>query len=68
MITYCTKCKEPCQAILYDYGIGHYEYWGATGNDVRLEVVSLCCDAPVVDDNDNIVLPKTKQPTNLTYK
>jgi hypothetical protein len=32
-------------------GIGSYEFWGAKGNDVRMETVSLCCDAPLLDED-----------------
>lgn len=33
-----------------DFGIGAYEYWGATGVDIRLSHVSDCCEAEFVDD------------------
>lgn len=32
-------------AVEVDYGIGAYEYWGATGYDSRTALVSHCCEA-----------------------
>ncbi len=49
----CSKCKELCEVILIDFGIGGYEYWGIPGNDVQLEALSICCDAPVYIENSN---------------
>jgi hypothetical protein len=43
----CSECKEPCEAIILDFGIGSYEYFGAVGNHKQLAVVSNCCEAPV---------------------
>ncbi len=45
----CADCGEACQSITIDNGIGEYEYWGARGRDVRLEEVSPCCWAEVID-------------------
>lgn len=47
----CQECGEPCRAHAVNMGIGPYEYWGQRGNDVRMEVVSTCCDAPLLDDD-----------------
>jgi hypothetical protein len=47
----CTECGEPCEVIVVDFGIGAYEYWGATGYDSRPEAVSNCCEAPVRGEN-----------------
>lgn len=47
----CSACHEPCEVIVVDFGIGPYEYWGATGIDSRPEAVSNCCDAPVYDES-----------------
>lgn len=47
MIGICSSCKEPCEVIVVDFGIGHYEYWGFPGYDQQIEVVSNCCEAPV---------------------
>lgn len=46
----CQECGEPCRAHKVNMGIGPYEYWGQRCNDVRIEVVSTCCDAPLLDD------------------
>ena len=43
----CSDCKEPCEVVILDFGIGSYEYFGALGNDVKLDAVSNCCEAPV---------------------
>ena len=47
---WCGSCHEECDAHIVDNGIGHYEFWGATGvhSDVCYE--SECCDATVYDD------------------
>ena len=49
---WCGSCKEECDAHVEDQGIGHYEFWGATGHDSRICYVSDCCDAAVYDDRD----------------
>lgn len=41
----CEECGKPCKVVNVDFGIGAYEYWGAKGNDVRIEAVSDCCEA-----------------------
>lgn len=48
---WCLDCKRPCDVIEVDFGIGPYEYWGATGCDVRIAPVSDCheCDFSEVD-------------------
>jgi hypothetical protein len=40
----CKCCEKPCEVISVDFGIGAYEYWGATGVDVNIQEVSLCCE------------------------
>ncbi len=44
---FCPDCKEPCEPIVVDGGIGAYEYWGQKCFDSRPEVVSNCCEAPL---------------------
>ena len=51
MFGICSDCKEPCEVIIVDSGIGSYEYWGAKGTDVQLEAVSNCCNAPAYIDS-----------------
>ena len=41
----CKECGKPCDITTTDEGIGAYEYWGATGVDVRICHVSSCCEA-----------------------
>lgn len=47
---YCEDCKRRCKPGVMDFGIGHYEYWGATGVDVQLALVSNCCEGSVFDN------------------
>jgi hypothetical protein len=49
MIGKCTECGQECNVIIIDFGIGAYEYWGATGIDSQIDAVSDCCEAPAVD-------------------
>ena len=42
--TRCTYCLEVCEVVEVDYGIGHYEFWGAKGFDSRKEWGSACCE------------------------
>lgn len=64
---YCEQCSEPCTAILEDFGIGAYEFWGSKETHVDERWVSPCCEAEVVKDkpdnesegDDNGKEPKT---------
>ena len=47
---YCSYCNQECEVEVVDEGIGAYEYWGATGVDVRLVEVSSCCGEDVTDE------------------
>lgn len=53
----CTGCGEDCHLVEADFGIGRYEYWGATGYDSRKVVVSHCCEAEWIDDDNGIQEP-----------
>ena len=44
---FCPDCKESCEPIVVDNGIGPYEFWGARGFHSQIEVVSNCCEAPL---------------------
>ena len=59
----CSACKEPCEIVIIDSGIGSYEYWGIPGNDVQLEALSICCDTPVYfeDSNEFITVSMIKE-------
>jgi len=50
MEQYCAHCLKECCPITIDEGIGQYEYWGATGVDIRLVEVSDCCEADLLDE------------------
>jgi len=52
---WCGSCEKECDVHIVDEGIGHYEFWGQTGNDVQLAVVSDCCDDPVYDDPECMI-------------
>ena len=41
---YCACCGEEAEGRTVDYGIGVYEYGSAREVDVRLEMVSDCCE------------------------
>lgn len=60
----CYECGQPCDFTVVDYGVGRHEYWGAQANDVDLCVVSKCCDAIVLDHNDNTVTVQTLKEQN----
>jgi len=45
----CSYCDEPCEVVVVDFGIGPFEFWGATGWDSLPTAVSNCCEAKVVD-------------------
>ncbi len=51
---FCSECKKPCQEVERDFGIGAYEYWGATGSHHNWQWVSECCDGDVVDSLDEL--------------
>jgi hypothetical protein len=48
----CRECNRECRVVTVDFGIGSYEYWGATGYDSRLEQVSNCCEADYYNPED----------------
>lgn len=50
MSYYCSECNEECEAIKVDYGIGHYEFWGATGCHENWQWVSECCEGDLMDE------------------
>ena len=46
----CADCGEACTSVTVDNGIGHYEYWGATGIHHQYDEVSPCCQGEVIDE------------------
>jgi hypothetical protein len=50
MEKYCTYCRQECGENIIDEGIGAYEYWGATGVDIKPVLVSDCCGEEIVDE------------------
>ena len=49
---FCSECGKPCQGEARDFGIGSYEYWGATGVDTNWQYVSTCCEGDVCKSPD----------------
>lgn len=47
----CSGCGEECHMVTVDFGIGAYEYWGATGWDSQIADVSNCCETDILDDD-----------------
>ncbi len=41
----CAECDQKAQYRLMYFGIGSYEFWGATGNHVEWAWASECCEA-----------------------
>ena len=46
----CGACRCHCSPKWVNTGIGPYEFWGATGNDVQMEWESDCCGAECYTD------------------
>lgn len=46
---YCSYCGHQCRPILVDFGVGVTEAWGVRHNDVDIQKVSECCEAPIND-------------------
>jgi len=56
----CDCCGEACSAVPVDVGIGPYEYWGARGNHVDIQLLSPCCDAEVVEGGQTLIRSKVQ--------
>jgi hypothetical protein len=61
MTMYCTICKKPTEVVKRDFGIGAYEFWGATGVDSCFMSVSKCCDGDCVENLEEYEAWKTEQ-------
>jgi hypothetical protein len=46
----CSECGEECTPVEIDEGFGLTEAWGITRDDVRLVLVSDCCEAEFEDE------------------
>jgi len=42
-VYFCSECHKPCKDVVRDFGIGAYDFWGATGSDHDWRNVSECC-------------------------
>lgn len=47
---FCEECRQPCEGVKRDFGIGRYEYWGHMCSDHNWQFVSECCDGDLLDD------------------
>jgi len=45
----CSNCGSKCDFQVVDFGVGRGEFWGQPYNDIELEWVSSCCEAPVIE-------------------
>jgi len=57
-VSRCSQCGEPNDGQFTDFGIGFYECHGRCGNDVNIQFVSTCCEAPVLDEDGNEHVPE----------
>ena len=68
MKIFCKECKEECQLVTIDNGIGHYEYWGAKGYDSQPFTGSNCCECEVMDeDGDDLVVEDLMDEKEYNY-
>lgn len=58
---YCSECGLECTVIEVDFGIGAYEYWGATGVDVQIAEVSDCCEADTQETPPGLMEPNPNE-------
>ena len=49
----CDACKEHCEPVLVDFGIGPNEMWGVIQNHHDWAWVSNCCEANLTDYYDD---------------
>lgn len=54
---FCSECGKECDVIEVDFGIGAYEYWGATGVDINICEVSNCCEADAQETPPSLTEP-----------
>jgi hypothetical protein len=45
---YCSECRQLCNDVERDFGIGSYEFWGSSGCDSDVQAVSECCDGDLI--------------------
>ena len=58
----CSECRELCDDVERDFGIGAYEYWGATGTNSNMQRVSACCDGDLLTPEEFEELIAEEQP------
>lgn len=61
---WCTECGKECDVLEIIEELD-YEYWGAHGTHKSVYEVSVCCDADMVDDEEEIekLFPYEDEPT-----
>jgi hypothetical protein len=60
----CPECGKECQAVPEDQGYGKGEFWGVPYNDIRMCMVSDCCE---VDISDQISYAEWKYDKDCDY-
>jgi len=55
----CEDCGHFCIAVVRDFGIGPYEYWGARGNHHDYQQVSPCCEVSIVEGDTKVIRTAT---------
>lgn len=50
---WCADCGQACHGTEINTGIGHYEFWGYSGVDRRISIVSNCCRANILEHDPN---------------
>ena len=51
-MAYCKKCKQECEVVWEDVGIGSYEFWGSHGVHTEYACYSKCCEDELFDDEE----------------
>jgi len=51
----CSDCGDACTAVVRDFGIRSYEFWGARGTHHDYQQVSPCCEAEIVEGDAHTV-------------
>lgn len=63
----CTNCGQACKAVIIDFGIGTYEFWGSREVDIQESAVSPCCEAPVTLNDGSLITVKQIKEAEQTF-
>jgi hypothetical protein len=53
MTPYCSDCHRECEVSRQEIGIGSHDFMGSVYRDKRYGLFSVCCDAPVINEDGN---------------